>query len=64
MPALATSLPDPAPVLLALDSATERLHIALSLGADEGARTRSLAGRFVMSGAPDLYLAWGLRQTS
>lgn len=42
MPALATSLPDPAPVLLALDSATERLHIALSLGADEGARTRSL----------------------
>lgn len=40
-------IPDPAAVLLALDTATDRLHVALSVGsADEGARTRSreLAG--------------------
>lgn len=41
MPAAPSSHADPAPVLLALDTATERLHIALSLGADEGARTRA-----------------------
>ena len=40
MPAAPSSHPDPAPVLLALDTATERLHIALSLGAGEGARTQ------------------------
>lgn len=33
----------PAPVLLALDTATERLHTALSVGAGEGAGTRSQA---------------------
>ena len=46
MPAPASSHPDPAPILLALDTATERLHIALSVGVGEGASTRSqeLAG--------------------
>lgn len=41
MPASPSSLPDSAPVLLALDTATERLHIALSLGAGEGAGTQA-----------------------
>lgn len=41
MPAAPSSHPDPAPVLLTLDTATERLHIALSLGDGEGARTRA-----------------------
>ena len=39
MRAAPLSTPDPAPVLLALDTATERLHAALSIGAGEGART-------------------------
>lgn len=34
--------PDRAPVLLALDTATERLHVALSRGADAGVSGRSL----------------------
>ena len=42
MPASPLSHPDPTPVLLALDTATERLHIALSMGAGEGARTQAL----------------------
>ena len=43
MPASPPSHPDPAPVLLALDTATERLHIALSVGGGEGASTQALA---------------------
>lgn len=42
MPVFPSSPPDRAPVLLALDTATERLHIALSLGLGEGARTRGV----------------------
>ena len=43
MPAPLTSHPESAPVLLALDTATERLHIALTVGAGEGASTQALA---------------------
>lgn len=42
MPASPLPPLDPAPVLLALDTATDRLHIALSVGAGEAGRTRAL----------------------
>ncbi len=42
MPVSPSSPPDRVPVLLALDTATERLHVALSLGVGEGARTRGV----------------------